>query len=172
MDIVNKDIEKDPLGSPNEGKVEIQIKTGDLAPDFELFNENGRLVRLSDYRGKMVALYFYPMDETPGCVQEALALRDVWDGFERRGVAVLGVSVDDVASHFSFKEHYELPFPLLSDSDHLVSENYGVWDGEFARRVTFLISSEGRVLKIWPRVDPTSHAKELILELDKHLAMV
>ncbi|MGD0272282.1 MAG: redoxin domain-containing protein [Gaiellaceae bacterium] len=152
-------------------KPTISIKEGDIAPDFELTADDGRQVKLSDYRGKTVALYFYPMDNTPGCTTEAVDIRDAWREFVKRDVVVLGVSSDDVTSHRAFKECYELPFTLLSDPEHVVCDKYGTWGMDNkATRSTFLIAGSGRVLKIWALVDPAEHAKWLLKQLDEQLA--
>ncbi len=147
------------------------IQEGDIAPDFELTADDGRQVKLSDFRGKTVALYFYPQDDTPGCTTEAVDIRNAWAEFVKRDVVVLGVSSDDIPSHQAFKECYALPFKLLSDPRHEVCEKYGTWGvNEKATRSTFLISGSGEVLKAWPLVDPAEHAKWLLAEIDKQLA--
>ena len=141
------------------------------APDFELTSDSAERVRLSQFRGQPVVLYFYPKDDTPGCTAQACAIRDNYDDFEQRGAVVLGVSPDEESSHVKFKEKYGLPFTLLADPDHEVSELYGVW-GERkymgrtymgVERSTFLIDAEGRVAKIMRRVKPDTHA-ELVLD--------
>lgn len=151
--------------------VKTHIKKGDIAPDFALVADDGRQVHLSDFKGRAIALYFYPMDHTPGCITEAVGIRDAWAGFMSRDVVVLGVSSDDIPSHRDFKECYLLPFTLLSDPEHVVCDLYGTWGlGDKATRTTFLIDEEGRVLNVWELVDPTRHAKWLLGEVDKHLA--
>ncbi len=149
------------------------IAEGQTAPEFELQTDSGESVRLSDYRGKPVVLYFYPKDNTPGCTKEACAIRDAWSEFERRGAVVLGVSPDSVASHQRFRAKYQLPFTLLADPEHQVAESYGVWKPKkFAGksflgivRSTFLIDAEGKVAKVWPKVDPAKHADWVLAEL-------
>ena len=103
------------------------MEEGKPAPDFELKSDSGETVKLSDLRGKQVVLYFYPKDDTPGCTTQACGIRDAYGEFEREGAVVLGVSPDDERSHVKFKQKYELPFALLADVDHSVSEDYGVW---------------------------------------------
>ena len=103
------------------------VSEGNPAPDFELASDTGERVKLSDFRGKPVVLYFYPKDDTPGCTVEASGFRDAYSEFEQRGVVVLGVSPDDEASHAKFKEKYSLPFTLLADPEHEVADQYGVW---------------------------------------------
>jgi peroxiredoxin Q/BCP len=145
-----------------------RIKEGDIAPDFELIADDGRQVKLSDYRGKTVALYFYPKDDTPGCTTEAVNIRDAWQEFVKRDVVVLGISSDDISSHRAFKECYALPFALLSDPQHVVCDEYGTWGVDNrATRSTFLIAETGRVLKIWALVDPAEHARWLLKEIEK-----
>jgi thioredoxin-dependent peroxiredoxin len=147
------------------------VEVGNEAPDFELTSDSGDRVRLSQFRGQPVVLYFYPKDDTPGCTKQACAIRDSYDDFAETGAVVLGVSPDDEGSHVKFKEKYGLPFTLLADPDHAVSEQYGVW-GERKymgrtymgiERSTFLIDEEGRVAKVMRRVKPATHA-QLVLE--------
>jgi thioredoxin-dependent peroxiredoxin len=148
------------------------VEEGKEAPDFELTSDSGERVRLSQFRGRQpVVLYFYPKDDTPGCTKQACAIRDSYDDFAETGAVVLGVSPDDESSHVKFKEKYRLPFTLLADPDHVVSEQYGVW-GERKymgrtymgiERSTFLIDEEGRVAKVMRRVKPDTHAK-LVLD--------
>jgi peroxiredoxin Q/BCP len=147
------------------------VEVGKEAPDFELTSDLGDRVRLSQFRGQPVVLYFYPKDDTPGCTKQACAIRDSYDDFAETGAVVLGVSPDDEGSHVKFKEKYGLPFTLLADPDHAVSEQYGVW-GERKymgrtymgiERSTFLIDEEGRVAKVMRRVKPDTHA-ELVLD--------
>jgi peroxiredoxin Q/BCP len=147
------------------------VEEGKEAPDFELTSDSGDRVRLSQFRGQPVVLYFYPKDDTPGCTKQACAIRDSYDDFAETGAVVLGVSPDEESSHVKFKEKYGLPFTLLADPDHVVSEQYGVW-GERKymgrtymgiERSTFLIDEEGRVVKVMRRVKPDTHA-ELVLD--------
>jgi peroxiredoxin Q/BCP len=147
------------------------VEEGKEAPDFELTNDSGERIRLSQFRGEPVVLYFYPKDDTPGCTTQACAIRDNYDDFQERGAVVLGVSPDDQTSHVKFKQKHGLPFTLLADPDHEVSEQYGVW-GERkymgktymgVERSTFLIDPDGRVAKIMRRVKPDTHA-ELVLD--------
>lgn len=149
------------------------IAEGEMAPDFELQTDSAESVRLSDFRGKPVILYFYPKDNTPGCTKEACGIRDAWGELERRGAVVLGVSADSVTSHERFKAKYRLPFTLLADSEHEVAELYGAWQPKrFAGksflgvvRSTFLIDAEGKIAKVWPKVDPSKHAAWVLAEL-------
>ena len=149
------------------------ITEGETAPEFELQSDSGATVRLSDFKGRPVVLYFYPRDDTPGCTKEACGIRDSWGEFERRGAEVLGVSTDSVASHVRFKSKYGLPFTLLADTEHAVAERYDVWKPKkFAGksflgivRATFLIDVEGKIAKVWPKVDPAKHADWVLAEL-------
>ena len=144
-----------------------------LAPDFTLFDDAGVERRLSDYRGQPVVLYFYPKDDTPGCTTEACAFRDAYSDYTQAGVAVVGISPDQVKSHAKFKAKYQLPFTLLADEDHQVCELYGVWgrkkfmgreyDGVF--RTTFLIGSDGMILKVFENVKPEGHSEEVLAAL-------
>ena len=103
------------------------VEEGQEAPDFELTSDAGERVRLSEFRGKPVVLYFYPRDDTPGCTKQACAIRDSYDDFTERGAVVLGVSPDEESSHVKFKQKHGLPFTLLADPEHEVAEAYGVW---------------------------------------------
>ena len=140
------------------------------APDFELASDTGERVRLSDLRGRPVVLYFYPRDDTPGCMTQACSFRDAYGEFEERGAVVLGVSPDTEASHASFKAKHGLPFTLLADPDHEVAERYGVWveknmygkKSMGIRRSTFVIDEEGKVAKAMLGVKPDNHA-DLVL---------
>jgi peroxiredoxin Q/BCP len=144
------------------------LKEGTQAPDFELVSDAGKTVRLSDFRGKKVVLYFYPKDNTPGCTKEACSFRDEMPKFDE-DVVVLGVSRDSVQSHKKFKEKYQLNFPLLSDPEGRVCEAYGVI-GEKKRygrtyigvfRVTFVIDETGKIIRVFNKVKPEIHAKEV-----------
>jgi thioredoxin-dependent peroxiredoxin len=149
------------------------VEEGKPAPDFELASDAGEQVKLSALRGKPVVLYFYPKDDTPGCTKQACDIRDAWGAFQRAGAVVLGVSPDGEASHAKFKAKYELPFTLLADSGHEVSEAYGVWgEKSFAgrkymgvERSTFVIDADGTVVKVLRKVDPKTHADEVLAVL-------
>jgi thioredoxin-dependent peroxiredoxin len=150
------------------------IEEGTLAPDFELATDDGRRIRLSELRGRPVVLYFYPKDDTPGCATQACEFRDSYARFQERGAVVLGVSPDDEVSHARFKSKYSLPFALLADPEHRVADDYGVW-GERKlygktymgiNRSTFVIDSEGRVVKAMHGVKPAGHAEDVLTALD------
>jgi thioredoxin-dependent peroxiredoxin len=146
------------------------IEEGKPAPDFELKNDEGDTVKLSDFRGKQVVLYFYPKDDTPGCTTQACGIRDVYGEFQKEGAVVLSVSPDDEKSHVKFKEKYELPFTLLADTDHAVSEEYGVWGEKKymgrtymgVERSTFVIDADGNVKRVMHKVKPDSHADDVL----------
>jgi peroxiredoxin Q/BCP len=146
------------------------VEEGRPAPEFELTSDAGETVRLSDFRGKPVVVYFYPKDDTPGCTAQACGIRDNHDAFGERGAVVLGISPDDESSHVKFKEKYGLPFTLLADPDHQVAEQYGVW-GERKlygktymgiERSTFLIDADGNVSRVMRRVKPDTHAQQVL----------
>jgi thioredoxin-dependent peroxiredoxin len=146
------------------------ISEGQPAPDLELESDSGERVKLADFRGKTVVLYFYPKDDTPGCTTEACEFRDAYDVFRERGAEVLGVSPDDVKSHEKFKTKYELPFTLLADPDHAVAEEYGVWgERKFAgrsymgiNRSTFVIDADGNVARAMMGIKPAGHAEKVL----------
>lgn len=149
------------------------LNVGDQAPDFTLKSDAGEDVTLSSFRGKPVILYWYPRDDTPGCTKEACSFRDAYGEFERAGATVFGVSTDSIRSHEKFKAKYSLPFALLSDPDHSVSELYGVWgtkkfmgrEFEGVNRITYLIDENGVVKQVWPKVKPEGHADEILAAL-------
>ncbi|MCB0527034.1 MAG: thioredoxin-dependent thiol peroxidase [Lewinellaceae bacterium] len=146
------------------------LKEGDKAPDFSAANENGQTISLKDYKGKKLVLYFYPKDDTPGCTAEACSLRDGYPKFMAQGYEILGVSPDSVKKHVKFREKYSLPFSLLADEDHAVSEAYGVWgEKKFMgrtyngiHRTTFVIDRNGNIEKIIAKVDTGKHAEQLL----------
>jgi len=149
------------------------VDEGKPAPDFELTSDNGERVKLSDFHGKPVVLYFYPKDDTPGCTTQACGIRDVYADFRERGAVVLGVSPDDEASHVKFKQKYSLPFTLLADPEHEVAEQYGVGKernmyGKKSmgiERSTFVIDADGNVAKALRRVKPDTHAADVLSAL-------
>ncbi len=141
-----------------------QIAEGSAAPDFALPSDDGRMVKLSDFRGKQpVVLYFYPKDESPGCTKEACSFRDNLAEFKKAGIEVLGVSVDSAEAHRKFREKEKLNFTLLSDEDKEVTRRYGVLGSSgVASRVTFIIDKSGAVRKIYRDVSPADHAAEVL----------
>ena len=149
------------------------IREGDRAPDFTLRSDAGEELTLSSLRGRPVVLYFYPKDDTPGCTAQACGIRDAYGEFERAGAVVLGVSPDDERKHTKFRDKYELPFTLLADTEHAVSEQYGVWGEKKymgrtymgVSRWTFVIDEDGNVKKVLPDVKPASHADDVLAVL-------
>ena len=149
------------------------LEIGMKAPDFTLKDKNGNDVSLSDFLGKKVVLYFYPKDNTPGCTRQACAFAGAYKQFEARGVEVVGISKDSVASHVKFAEKYGLPFVLLSDPDRIAIEAYGVWQekkmcGKVSMgvvRTTFIIDENGNIEKIMPKVKPDTNAADILAEL-------
>jgi peroxiredoxin Q/BCP len=143
-----------------------KLKEGDKAPDFA----SGETVRLKDLRGKKVVLYFYPKDDTPGCTKEACSFRDSFAKFKKRGIEVLGVSLDSEKSHQKFATKYDLPFGLLADTERAISESYGTYgEKKFMgrtymgnNRMTFLIDEKGKIKKIFSKVKPEDHAEEVL----------
>ena len=147
-----------------------KLKEGDKAPDFAMSDANGNVVRLKDLRGKKVALYFYPKDDTPGCTKEACAFRDSFSKFKKRGIEVLGVSLDSEKSHQKFAQKFDLPFTLLADTERKISDAYGTYgEKKFmgrkymgVHRMTFLIDEKGKIKKIYEKVKPDDHAEEVL----------
>lgn len=142
---------------------------GEVAPAFALLDQNGQQQRLEDYRGQWLVLYFYPKDDTPGCTAEACQFRDDYYQIKALGAVVMGVSLDDVASHKEFADKYHLPFSLLSDREKTLAETYGVLSGfgpiKFASRQSFIIDPQGRIARHYASVSPKRHAGEIILDL-------
>ncbi|MCL4860035.1 MAG: thioredoxin-dependent thiol peroxidase [Caldilineaceae bacterium] len=150
-----------------------RLQAGDVAPDFEAVTDEGAKVKLSDYRGKRVVLYFYPKDDTPGCTTQACDFRDRYPAIEEKNAVVLGVSPDDEKSHVKFKSKFNLPFTLLVDEDHAIAEAYGVW-GEKTNygktymgiiRSNFVIDEQGRLIKTLYNIKPAESANETLAAL-------
>ncbi|QDV63703.1 thioredoxin-dependent thiol peroxidase [Crateriforma conspicua] len=146
------------------------IEAGTKAPAFTLPNADGNKVKLSDLKGQPVVVYFYPKDDTPGCTKEACAFRDRYGELTDLGVQLLGVSGDTAESHQDFRDKYDLPFPLLVDKDHKMSEKYGAYREKNMygkksmgiQRSTFLIDADGKVAKVWKRVRVDGHDDQVI----------
>lgn len=146
------------------------LEIGMKAPNFTLKDKNGNDVSLSDFIGKKVVLYFYPKDNTPGCTRQACAFAGAYKQFEAKGVEVIGISKDSVASHVKFAEKYDLPFVLLSDPDRIAIEAYGVWQEKkmYGKvtfgvvRTTFIIDANGNIEKIMPKVKPDTNAADIL----------
>jgi peroxiredoxin Q/BCP len=149
------------------------LAEGTVAPDFTAPTNGGGTVSLSGLQGKHVVLFFYPKDNTPGCTKEACSFRDSFGALKKKGVVVLGVSVDSVKSHDKFVEKFDLPFTLVSDEDHKIVEAYGVWGEKLfmgrrfmgTNRMTFLIGPDGKIRKVWPKVKPEEHVAEVLAAL-------
>lgn len=149
------------------------LKPNSKAPAFSLPDQNGHIVKLSDFAGQWVLLYFYPKDDTPGCTKEACGFRDHLPKFNKTKVKVLGVSVDSVKSHRKFADKYGLPFTLLADEDKTVVNKYGVWveKSMYGRkylgtaRTSFLIDPAGKIVKIYEKVKPEQHPAEVLADL-------
>jgi len=148
----------------------MSLQPGDAAPDFDLPSDGGGHVRLADFKGKTLVLYFYPKDDTSGCTSEAQAFTTAAGDFKKAGAAVVGVSKDSVKSHDKFKAKYELTFPLGSDAEGKAVEAYGVWveKSMYGRkymgieRATYLIDGQGRIAKVWRKVKVAGHAAEVL----------
>jgi peroxiredoxin Q/BCP len=145
-------------------------KVGDPAPAFKLQDQAGKWHQLGDYKGKWVALYFYPKDDTPGCTTQACSFRDNVFAFNKEGAVILGVSVDDVESHKAFAEKHGLPFTILADADKSVTKRYGVLKTymgvmEMARRDTFIVDPQGRIAKHYESVDPEGHSALVLADI-------
>ncbi len=146
-------------------------RPGQPAPVFNLPDQNGKLHRLADYSSTWVVLYFYPKDDTPGCTREACSFRDDLQQLEKLGAKVIGVSEDDSDSHARFAQKYHLPFPLLADKDGSVANSYGALTNlgliKFAKRYTFLIDPQGKIAKVYEKVDTSRHSQEIVLDLQR-----
>ena len=152
-----------------------ELLKGDTAPDFELADSNGNQIKLSDYRGQYIVLYFYPKDNTPGCIREACDFRDQIADFSKLNAMILGISFDQIDSHKEFKEKFGLPFRLLSDTDKFIAEKYETFGEKklYGRKLfgiirsTFLIDPEGIIVKTWRKVKVKGHIEEVLTDLKK-----
>ena len=151
------------------------LEKGTKAPDFTLLDKDGKEVKLSDFLGKKVVLYFYPRDNTPGCTRQACAFAENYEEFKNLDAAVIGISKDSTASHIKIAEKYDLPFILLSDQEHKVIEAFGAWQEKknygkvsFGTvRSTFVIDENGTIEKVMPKVKPDTNAAEILEYLKK-----
>lgn len=150
-------------------------KPGKKAPDFESQTDSGDPIKLSDFLGKDVVLFFYPKADTPGCTKEACGFRDSFSAYQKQGVVILGVSPDTVKKQANFKEKFELPYTLIADEGHSISDLYGVWglkkfmgrEYEGVHRTTFLIDKEGKIKQVFEKVQPETHSAEILAALDR-----
>ncbi len=147
-----------------------ELQEGDRAPAFTLSASNGKKIRLSAFKGGNVVLFFYPKDNTPGCTVEAKEFQQQYKAISKAGAHVFGISADGIESHCKFVDKLGLAFPLLADESHVVAEKYGVWveknmyGKKFMgiQRATFLVGADGKLAKVWPKVSPKGHAKEVL----------
>lgn len=157
----------------SEGKM---LEVGTMAPDFTLLNQNGEEISLSQYRGQKVILYFYPKDNTPGCTKQACAFKAAYDEFKREDIVVIGISKDSSASHIKFKEKYELPFILLSDTELEVIQAYDVWKEKKlygktymgVTRSTYIIDEDGIIIKTFEKASPANNATDILQYLKEN----
>ncbi|MGB3695573.1 MAG: peroxiredoxin [Spirulinaceae cyanobacterium] len=138
------------------------LAVGNDAPNFTTTDDQGKTVSLTDFQGKVVVMYFYPKDDTPGCTKEAQGFRDKYSDYEGKDMVVLGVSMDDEASHKKFKEKYGLPFQLLVDTDGAITKAYDVEGGGYAKRVTYVIDPQGKISHVDTKVNTSSHAEDIL----------
>ncbi len=156
------------------GPSTVELKVGHKAPVFSLPNQNGNMLRLSDFAGKTVVLYCYPKDDTPGCTKESCDFRDGLEEIHEQGAVVLGISGDSVASHKTFEKKFALNFPLLSDEKKTTLRAYGVWKEKSlygrkfmgVERTTFIINGHGKIDNIFRKVKVNGHVEEVLAELD------
>jgi peroxiredoxin Q/BCP len=151
------------------------LKEGSTAPAFKTTDGDGRSVSLKDFRGQKVVLYFYPKDDTPGCTKEACSFRDAFSDFKKAGINVLGISTDNEKSHQKFSRKFDLPFTLLTDTDHAIADKYGSYgEKKFmgrtymgVHRKTFLIDEKGKIKRVFEKVKPDDHAQEVLKAFDE-----
>lgn len=166
-------VKKKKTAKAPKKKNTVSLIAGANAPDFSLNSDNDEQIKLSDYKGKKVVLYFYPKDDTPGCTAEACSFRDGFSEIQKKGAMVFGVGPDSVESHKKFKEKFHLNFPLLSDIDKKVVSTYGVWKEKNMygkkymgiERTTFIIDEAGKIKKVFPKVKVDGHYDEVLAEL-------
>jgi len=151
----------------------MNLKVGDKAPAIEAVDHNGKKISLEDYKGSKVILYFYPKDDTPGCTAEACNLRDNYNMLLEKGFKIIGVSADNATSHLKFAGKYFLPFPLIPDTERVIINAYGVWgkkkfmgrEYDGINRMTFVISEDGHILKIFDKVQTKDHSDQILAEV-------
>ncbi len=159
-----------PAAAPAAAETSVSPAVGAAAPTFRLQDQSGKWVSLEEQRGKWVVLYFYPKDQTPGCTTEACEFRDDVFAFRKAGAVVLGISVDDVDSHKAFSEKHGLPFSLLADATKETAKRYGVLTSfgpmTIARRDTFLIDPQGKIVRHYEKVKPEGHSKAVLADIE------
>jgi peroxiredoxin Q/BCP len=143
----------------------MSLSVGATAPNFTVKDTHGNTVSLSDYAGKPVVLYFYPKDDTPGCTKEACSFRDNYTQYITRGINVLGVSMDDEASHQQFTEKFNLPFPLLADTNGSITKAYDVDGGGYSKRVTYVIDESGKISQVFESIQTATHATDILAQV-------
>ncbi len=151
--------------------ISLGLSSGDLVPDFSAVNQEGKTVRIQEFRGKPVLIFFYPKDDTPGCTKEVCSLRDQYQAFQKVGVVILGISRQDSASHRAFKAKHHLPFDLLTDPDGSVAQSLGVAKIPLIglhQRQSILMSASGKVIRFYPSVDPSTHSQEVLRDLEEY----
>jgi thioredoxin-dependent peroxiredoxin len=142
------------------------LAVGTFAPGFTTQDTNGNTVSLANFSGKTVILYFYPKDDTPGCTKEACSFRDNYSAYQGKDIVVLGVSIDDAASHQQFTQKFNLPFPLLADTNHLMMQSYDVDGGKgYAKRVTYVINPQGMIAHVYDSINTETHATDILADL-------
>ncbi|MBF2089171.1 MAG: peroxiredoxin [Synechococcales cyanobacterium K44_A2020_017] len=141
------------------------LQEGVKAPDFTVKDTHGNTITLADYAGKHVVLYFYPKDDTPGCTKEACSFRDNYTAYQGKNIAVFGVSTDNEASHQAFTSKFDLPFPLLADTEGTITKAYDVDGGGYAKRVTYVIGTDGMITKVYTSVKTDTHATDILADL-------
>ncbi|MEM9153647.1 MAG: peroxiredoxin [Cyanobacteria bacterium J06642_2] len=143
----------------------MSLTAGTPAPTFSAPDTNGNTISLSNFQGKTVILYFYPKDDTPGCTKEACSFRDAYDEYQGKDLVVLGVSVDTPASHQAFTSKYNLPFPLVADTDGAIAKAYDAEGGGYAKRVTYVIDGSGNISNVYDSVNTDTHAADILADL-------
>ncbi len=141
------------------------LEVGSNAPGFTLKDTNGNTVSLADFKGKTVVLYFYPKDDTSGCTKQACSFRDASEDYKSKNIVVLGVSADDEGSHRAFTQKYNLNFPLLADTNQILMKSYDVDGGGYAKRVTYVIDGDGKIIHVDSSVNTSTHASDVLATL-------
>jgi thioredoxin-dependent peroxiredoxin len=141
------------------------LSVGDTAPNFTVKDTTGHTVTLASYAGKQVVMYFYPKDDTPGCTKQACSFRDNYAQYTSKGITVFGVSMDDESSHQAFTAKFELPFPLLADTNGAIAKAYDVEGGGYAKRVTYVIGADGKISHVYTTVKTDTHATDVLTDI-------